>query len=164
MATSKCSYPKCPGYPLALRALCLGCKIHPYHHICQTDLEQEMGISLELTRKCHYCIWSVIEDHDIAKERRKEAATAAVRIHVTSPLVDVAPSTIATNVAPVRDDFIPPSSIGVLQEATDAHTVTETLTNIAGNTNDGNIPPPVIAAAAVCNTEENTPPPTGKKV
>ena len=163
MATSKCSYPKCPGYPLALRALCLGCKIHPYHHICQTDLEQEMGILLELTRKCHYCIWSVIEDHDIAKERREEAATAAVRIHVTSPPVDVAPSTIATNVAPVRDDFIPPSSIGVSQEATDAHTVTETLTNIAGNTNDGNIPPPVIAAAAVCNTEENTPPPTGKK-
>jgi len=163
MATSKCSYPKCPGYPIVLRSLCLGCQIHSYHHICQTELEQELGISLELTRKCHYCIWSVIEDHNIAKRRREEAATAAKRRREEAAAAAVPPSTTATDVAPVRNDFIPPSSIGVSQEATDTHSVTKTLTNIAGNTNDGNIPPPVIAAAAVCNTEENTPPPTGKK-
>ena len=163
MATSKCSYPKCPGYPIVLRSLCLGCQIHSYHHICQTELEQELGISLELTRKCHYCVWSVIEDHNIAKRRREEAATAAKKRREEAAAAAVPPSTIATNVAPVRDDFIPPSSIGVSQEATDTRSVTKTLTNIAGNTNDGNIPPPVIAAAAVCNTEENTPSPTGKK-
>ena len=68
----------------------------------------------------------MIEDYEIEVEikARKDAAEGTVRC----PLSDVAPSTIATNVAPVRKDFIPPSSIGVSQEATDARTYTETLT------------------------------------
>ena len=89
MTTLECSYPKCLGYPLVLRALCLGFNIHPYHHICQTNLGQEMGILMELTRKCHYCIWSVIEYRDIAKERREEAAVATVRVQVTFSIVNV---------------------------------------------------------------------------
>ena len=88
----------------------------------------------------------------------------AVEETVRCPLSDVAPSTIATNVAPVRKDFITPSSIGVSQEATAARTDTETLNQKAGSTNDGIIPPLVVTVAAVGNTEEITLPPLGKRV
>ena len=103
MAISKCSYPECPGYPPALRSLCLWCNTKYYHHICQTDLEQELDISLELTQKCHRCIWNVAIDDELEKKRREEATAATVLIQVISSPVD----TIATNVEAVRDDFNP---------------------------------------------------------
>ena len=88
----------------------------------------------------------------------------AVEETARCPLSDVAPSTIATNVAPVRKDFIPPSSIGVSQEATAARTYTETLTKKSRSKNDGIIPPLVVTVAAVGNTEEITlPPPIRQK-
>ena len=37
------------------------------------------------------------------------------------------------------------------------------LTNIAGNTKDGNTPPPVITVVVVVNIEENDSPQTGRK-
>ena len=94
--------------------------IHQYHHVCQTEFEQEKGILLELILRWHYCIGSVIEDYQIGIEikARKDATEGTARC----PHSDVAPSTVATNVAPVRKDFIPPSSIGISQESTAART------------------------------------------
>ena len=151
MATSLCSYPKCPGYPLALIAVCKGCKMGlQYHYICQTAFEEEKGVSFDLMKRCYHCTDNMIGEY-------LQVKNSAAQETVCCPLSDIAPSTIATDIAPVREDFIPPSSIAASQEATAARTDTETLTQRAGYTNDGIIPPLVVTVAVVGNTEEVTP-------
>ena len=149
----QCSYPKCPGYPLALIAVCKGCNMGlQYHHICQTAFEEEKGVSFDLMKRCYHCTDNMIGEY-------LQVKNSAAQETVCCPLSDIAPSTIATDIAPVREDFIPPSSIAASQEATAARTDTETLTQRAGYTNDGIIPPPVVTVAAVGNTEGITLPP-----
>ena len=158
MATSQCSYPKGPGYPLALIAACKGCKMGlQCHHICQTAFEEEKRVSFDLMKRCHHCIDNMIGEHLLAKN-------VAVQETVCCPLSDIAPSTNATNVLPAREDFMPPSYIGASQEATAACADTETLTQKAGSTSDGVIPSLVVVVAAVGNAEGITLPPLGKKV
>ena len=85
------------------------------------------------------------------KKRREgnEDSAVTVQIQVILPPVDLAPSTIDTNVAVAVADCIPSGSIGVSQESIDARTATKTMVDTIRNTDDGDIYPPVGTVAAL---------------
>lgn len=58
------------------------------------------------------------------KGNKRRSLIATGSIQLTSPPVDLTQSTIVTNDMAIQDDFIPPSLIGVSQEAADARTAT----------------------------------------
>lgn len=84
-----------------------------------------------------------------------------VPIQVIYSPKDLSPTTSATNIVAVQANFISPSSISVSQEATGADIATETLANIVGNTDDGDIYPPLVTMVDLGNREEDTSPSTG---
>jgi len=53
---TKCSYALCTGFPESIMEPCqaLNCSKH-LHHLCQTQLEQTLGIECGLKKRCYVC-------------------------------------------------------------------------------------------------------------
>lgn len=95
-----------------------------------------MGILLELTRKYHRCIWSMVTVHKLDEKRKwrkwRNSSHCLYKIYIPTRR----PRTFHFYQCCGRTSWLYiPTSIGVSQEVTTARTVKETLTNIVGNTN-----------------------------
>ena len=121
MATSKCCYSACPGYPPNNLELCKHCNSNYLHHVCQVAYEFNNDYEGTMTKKCYACILLAIH-----KEKNKSSAgVASIPPIVKDPVVaptntsvvlendNIAADSIPTNVAPERDDFVPPDDIHI---------------------------------------------------
>ena len=72
--TSKCGYPECAGYPVALLVPCGNefCTNH-LHHVCQTTTEFNCGIDDGLSKRCYQCLRPIINKNKPAKENVEKA-------------------------------------------------------------------------------------------
>ena len=54
---SKCAYPQCHGFPVAILEPCQAknCK-HQFHHLCQTSYEVGLGVELPMMKRCCQCL------------------------------------------------------------------------------------------------------------
>ena len=87
----------------------------------------------------------IAPSNSISREE-SDVSTTTKPLTRVAELFHNAPSNATTNVAPIRDYFIPCSSIGVSQEETDACTGSKTIGNAAETTS---IPPSPVTVAMV---------------
>ena len=132
MATSKCDFPACPGYPPNLLATCAHCNSNSLHHVCQVSYEFNNSYDFPMTKKCYSCLLVTIAEYNKEKNKNSTSVPSPKDNNILPTDTSVAPQndnnipptmnnniatdTIPTNVAPKRYDFVPPSDIHILGE------------------------------------------------
>ena len=72
MATSKCNFPHCPGYPPNLLEPCVHCNNISFHHLCHTSYEFNNNYDFPMTKKCYSCLSVTIEEYNKEKKKGKD--------------------------------------------------------------------------------------------
>ena len=134
----KCTYPNCLGiFPRTVLEPCQNPSCTKgsaalLHHACQTEYEYSQNIDSGLSKRCFECT------------ENKNTKTSSVTV-------------AATDIAPQRNDFVPPSSIGGTNILTvDARTCIDTIDpNVPVNMIDECIVPPVVDVVPPENEKNN---------
>ena len=75
MATSKCGFPLCCGYPPPLLEQCKHCNRNSLYHLCQTTYEFHEGYNFPMTKKCYSCVLVAIAEYN--KKNNKTSTSVA---------------------------------------------------------------------------------------
>ena len=137
MATLKCGFPLCSGYPPSLLGHCMHCNRNSLHHLCQTAYAFNEGYDFPMTKKCYSCVLVAIAEYN--KKNNKTSTSVAPPTDNDILPTDTNPTD--TNVAPPNGNNNTPTSTSVASP-TD-NNILPTDTSVAPP-NEKNITPPTM--------------------